>query len=309
MSKAGEVVKRLRKGDARAVARCLTLIENGDPGARSILKELHSRSGRAHIVGVTGAPGTGKSTLISSMTAELRRRKKRVAVLTVDPTGPFSGGALLGDRIRMREHFLDEGVFIRSLATRGSTGGVAASIRDAACLLDAAGNEIVLIETIGVGQDQVQVKDLAHTVVVIVIPRMGDEIQGMKAGLLEIADILVINKADLPGADEAAEQLRGLFGESGVPILKTAALENVGVGQLIDTLEEHYGKLQTERERGRTGLDFSRSQLLSLLRDRLLDRLVQRIGAGSIEAWAEKVAERRLDAHTAAEKILKSAGF
>lgn len=306
---AAGVVKQLLKRDPKTVARCLTLIENGDPRARSILKEIYPRTGRAHIVGVTGAPGTGKSTLISRMIAELRRRQKRVGVLTVDPTGPFSGGALLGDRIRMREHFLDQGVFIRSLATRGCKGGVASSIRDAACLLDAVGNEIVVIETIGVGQDQVEVKNLAHTIVVLVIPGMGDEIQGMKAGLLEIADILVVNKADLPGAEETWEQLRGLFGETAVPILKTSALENVGVGELVDTLEEHYGKLQTGSDRRDGGLEFSRSQVLSLLRDRLLDRLVQRIGAGSIEAWVEKVAERRLDAHTAAEKILKSAGF
>lgn len=303
------VVKRLLKRDPKTVARCLTLIENGDPTARSILKELYPRTGRAHIVGVTGAPGTGKSTLISRMTSELRRRQKKVGVLTVDPTGPFSGGALLGDRIRMREHFLDQGVFIRSLATRGCKGGVASSIRDAACLLDAVGNEIVLIETIGVGQDQVEVKNLAHTVVVIVIPGMGDEIQGMKAGLLEIADILVVNKADLPGVEETWEQLRGLFGETGLPILKTSALEDVGMAQLIDALDDHRAKLLAGSDHRDKELDFSRGQLLALLRDRLLDRLVERVGAGSIETWVEKVAEGRMDPHAAAEKILKRAGF
>lgn len=304
-----EVIRRLLKGDVRALARCLTLVENGDPGARPILREVYPRTGKAHIVGVTGAPGTGKSTLISRMTTELRRRGKRVGILTVDPTGPFSGGALLGDRIRMREHFLDRGVYIRSLATRGSRGGVSSAVRDAACLLDAVGNEVVLIETIGVGQDQVEVKNLAHTVVVTVIPWMGDEVQGMKAGLLEIADILVVNKADLPGAEKMVEQLRSLFEDAEISILKTSALENVGTGQLIEALENHRTRLLTGDNHRDQRLALSRSQLLGLLREELLDRLVERLGADSLETWVERVAERRLDPYTAAERILKRAGF
>lgn len=296
-------------GDLRVLARCLTWIENGDPRAQPILREIYPRTGKAHIVGVTGAPGTGKSTLISRMTTELRRRGKRVAILTVDPTGPFSGGALLGDRIRMREHFLDRGVYIRSLATRGCGGGVSSAVRDATCLLDAVGNEAILIETIGVGQDQVEVKNLAHTVVVTVIPWMGDEVQGMKAGLLEIADILVVNKADLAGAEEIYERLRSLFEEAGISIRKTSALENAGIDRLIDAVENHRTQLLTGRNHRDKKLAFSRIQLLALLREGLLDRLVERLGASALEKWVQRVAERRLDPYTAAERILKRAGF
>ncbi len=235
--------KRILRGDVRAAAQLLTLIENKDPRARAILKSVYSRTGKAHIIGVTGAAGSGKSALIDRMTAELRRRKKKVGVLTVDPTSPFSGGALLGDRIRMRDHFLDDGVFIRSLATRGGWGGVSASIQEAAQLLDALGKEVIFIETIGVGQDQVGISTTAHTVVVVLTPWMGDEIQGMKAGLLEITDILVVNKTDLPGAEEMVQYLRRIFEDSGLPLLQTSAIKNEGIGLLIEELEKHKTQL------------------------------------------------------------------
>lgn len=301
--------KKLLKGDFQTVAQCLTLIEEGDPQVRSILKAIGPHTGRAHVVGITGAPGTGKSTLISAMTAEIRCRAKRVGILTVDPTGPFSGGALLGDRIRMREHFMDHGVFIRSLATRGNLGGVALAVRDSVQVLDASGMDYVLTETIGVGQDQVAIAGIAHTVVVAVIPSMGDEIQAMKAGLLEIADILVINKADLPGAEQSALELSDLFGDRGIPILKTSALENQGIAALIDALEAHRAKLWSGADKDQRRLCFSRIQLHDRLRDRLLERVVKRVGAAAVEKCVGEIAERRLDPEAATDSILRKAGF
>lgn len=301
--------KKLLKGDFQTVAQCLTLIEEGDPQVRSILKAIGPHTGRAHVVGITGAPGTGKSTLISAMTAEIRYRAKRVGILTVDPTGPFSGGALLGDRIRMREHFMDHGVFIRSLATRGNLGGVALAVRDSVQVLDASGMDYVLTETIGVGQDQVAIAGIAHTVVVAVIPSMGDEIQAMKAGLLEIADILVINKADLPGAEQSALELSDLFGDRGIPILKTSALENQGIAALIDALEAHRAKLWSGADKDQRRLCFSRIQLHDRLRDRLLERVVKRVGAAALEKCVGEIAERRLDPEAATDSILRKAGF
>jgi len=241
-----DLAQRILKGDVRAAAQVLTLIADKDPRARAVLKLLYPRTGRAHIIGVTGATGSGKSTLITRMTAELRRRKKKVGILTVDPTSPFSGGALLGDRLRMRDHFLDPGVFIRSLATRGGWGGVSASLREAAQILDAMGKEAILVETIGAGQDQVEIAKIAHTVVLVLGPWTGDEIQGMKAGLIEIADIVVVNKADLSGAEETFQQLRSVLEDSGPPILKTSALGNDGIALLIDRIEEHRSRARKD---------------------------------------------------------------
>lgn len=301
----GDLTKKILKGDVREAAHLLTLIENRDTRAIAILKRIYPRTGRGHIIGVTGAPGTGKSALIDRMTAELRRRKRKVGILTVDPTSPFSGGALLGDRLRMRDHFLDEGVFIRSLATRGGWGGVSSCVREAVHLLDAMGKEVIFVETIGVGQDQVEISTTAHTVVVVLSPWTGDEIQGMKAGLLEIADFLVVNKCDLLGAEETFQQLRALFDESGLPILKTSALGNEGIGLLIDGMEKHRGELLASGDHRRRNLNFSRRQLLSLLQERLLAQALKRIGEDSIEDLVEEIAERHLDPYTAAEKILK----
>jgi len=301
--------KRILKGDVRAAAQLLTLIENKDPRARATLKTLYCRTGKAHIIGVTGAAGSGKSVLIDRMTAELRRRKKKVGILTVDPTSPFSGGAVLGDRIRMREHFLDDGVFIRSLATRGGWGGISASMQEAVQLLDAFGKEIVFIETIGVGQDEVGVSTSAHTVVVVLTPDMGDEIQGMKAGLLEIADILVVNKVDLPGAEKTLQSLRRIFEDSGLMILPTSAIKNEGIGVLIDGIEKHRAQLLASGDHRRRNLNLSRGQLLSLVQERMLTQALRRIDNAFIDRLVERIAERDLDPYAAAEKILKKAGL
>ncbi len=244
------IVERVLEGDRRALARMVTLIENEIPAARRYLAQLHQYAGRAHIVGVTGAPGAGKSTLVTRMVRELRRRDHKVGVVAVDPTSPFTGGAILGDRIRMMELSGDPQVFIRSMANRGHLGGLAASTRDVVRAMDAAGYDPILVETVGTGQAEVEVMRTAQTVVVVVAPGMGDDIQALKAGILEIADILVVSKSDKPGAEQTAAELAMLLSldparrshESTawrIPIVRTAAIKDQGITQLVDTIQKH----------------------------------------------------------------------
>jgi len=246
------IVERLLSGDRRALARMVTLIENESPQAHRYLAELHQHAGHAHIIGVTGAPGAGKSTLVTHMVRELRRRDRKIGVVAVDPTSPFSGGAILGDRIRMMELASDPNVFIRSMASRGSLGGLSASTRDVVRAMDAAGYNPIIIETIGTGQAEVEVMRAAHTVLVMSAPGMGDEVQAIKAGILEIADIFVVSKADKPGADQTVAELamllsldpnRRLHDKSKpywrIPVLKTSAIKDQGITQLVDAIERH----------------------------------------------------------------------
>lgn len=306
---ADQLAKAIFSQDARAAGRVLSLIDDRDPLAKDVLKRLYTRTGRAHIVGFTGSAGSGKSTLIGCVTAELRRRKKQVGILTIDPTSPFSGGALLGDRIRMRDHFLDQGVFIRSLATRGNQGGLSASVHEAAQLLDAMGKEYILIETIGIGQDQVDIARIAHSVVVLVTPESGDEIQGMKAGVLEVADLLAINKADLPGAEELYVSLAHLLDNRAVRIFKTSARTNQGIAALVDGIENHQAGLSASGDQHQKASEISRNQLLTLIRDELMLKLRDKMSKGNIDQWAQKIAERKSDPYTAAEVILGELGF
>lgn len=247
------IVERLLNGDRRALARMVTLIENEIPAARHYLAELHQHAGRAHIVGVTGAPGAGKSTLVTHLVRELRRRDRKVGVIAVDPTSPFSGGAILGDRIRMMELSGDSKVFIRSMASRGNLGGLAASTRDVVRALDAAGYNPIIIETVGTGQAEVEVMRTAQTVMVVAAPGMGDDIQAIKAGILEIADLFVVSKADKPGADQTVAELAMLLSLDPIrrthdktlpywriPVLKTAAIKDQGIPQVIDAMQQHY---------------------------------------------------------------------
>src|SRR5215470_7339036 len=238
------IVDRLRSGDRRALARVVSLIENHAEEARQILAQLHAHGGQAHIVGFTGSPGAGKSTLVMQLARELRRRDQRVGIIAVDPSSPFTGGAILGDRIRMQELAGDPNVFIRSMASRGSLGGLAASTRDVVRALDAAGFDTIIVETVGAGQAEVEIVRAAHTVLVVTVPGMGDDIQALKAGILEIADIFVVNKADRPGADQTAAELRMLLSLDErrkerawkVPIVKTSAASGKGVPELVDKL-------------------------------------------------------------------------
>jgi LAO/AO transport system kinase len=254
---------------------------------------------------VTGAAGSGKSSLIDRMTAEYRRRRKTVGILAVDPTSLFSTGAVLGDRVRMRDHFVDDGVFIRSFATRGSSGGLSAAVREAIHLLDAAGKEVIFVETIGVGQNQLEIAALAQMVVVVLTPQMGDEVQGMKAGLAEIADILVVNKADLSGAEETVQQLKALFADEDFHILAASAINDQGIDSLVDRIEEHRKKSLDNGKYQRRRLSLSRQELLSLLREKVFAKLEKKIGDDSLEAQVKLIAERRTDPYSAVDKLAK----
>ena len=289
------LAERILSGDARALARAATAVENRTPEAEALLSELFPRTGRATVIGVTGPPGAGKSTLVDQLARELRRRGETVGIIAVDPTSPFSGGAILGDRIRMQSHHQDPGVFIRSMATRGSLGGLAAATTDIALLLDAAGKDAVLIETVGVGQDEVEIARLADVTLVVLVPGMGDDVQAIKAGIMEIADIFVINKSDRPGAGRLENELRGMLSIGGhdvrrPPILRVTATEGKGIAELLDTVRE-FRKAEANPAR-RTQLWAAR--LREMLREKLLDR----IPADELQAAAEEVAGRRRDPYT-----------
>ena len=290
-------------------ARVLSLIEKSDPIASEVMKRLYSHTGRARMIGITGSAGTGKSSLIDQMIAEFRRRKKNLGILTVDPSSPFSGGALLGDRLRMRGHFLDPGVFIRSLATRNGLGSLPSSIFAAAQLLDAMGKEYILIETIGIGQNQVDIAQIVDTVIVVTTPAGGDEIQALKAGVLEIADILVMNKSDLPGAEQMVFHLAELFGATGLPLFRTSALRNEGIAPLIDAIEKRTPELEFKANRKQQKLKISRAQMFILVRDRLMARLEAKLGDHEIEQWVQRIANNDTDPYTAAEMIVAKAGL
>ncbi len=302
------LAKRILKGDARAAAQLITAIERGDPKTKNILRAIYPSTGNAHIVGITGPAGTGKSTLIDRLTMELRGQRKRVGILAIDPTSPFSGGAFLGDRVRMRNHFTDEAVFIRSMAARGGHGGVPGSVRSAIHLLDAMGKEIIFVETIGAGQDEVEVSKLVHSVVVVLNPSMGDEVQAMKAGLLEIADILVINKSDLGGAEQMARELQAVM-RSSLPVLKVSALTGEGAALLIDTLEKRRQELRSNGRSDARNIDLSRRELAVLLQEKLLEKALQKMTAPFIEKLVKQVADRKVDPYTALELIAKKVGI
>ncbi|MBN1953435.1 MAG: methylmalonyl Co-A mutase-associated GTPase MeaB [Anaerolineae bacterium] len=309
-----ELVAQVLGGDRRALARLISRVENRQNAAHAVLSALYPHTGRAHVVGVTGPPGTGKSTLVNEMAKALRARKRTVGVVAVDPTSPFSGGALLGDRVRMRDLAGDPGVFIRSMATRGSLGGLAKTTSDVVKVLDAAGFEIVLVETVGVGQAEVDVARTAHTTIVIEAPGLGDEVQAMKAGLMEIADILVVNKADRPGAANTARALeitlelgRSHRKEERLwepPILKTVALTGMGVDKVLDAVADHYGYLQQSDQWTRRERERARSDLLRMLEQELVCQLVERAGEKRIEAWVERIAAREADVYTAVRELI-----
>ena len=310
-----ELTERLLQGDKRALTRVLSFVENGYPEGVDALKELYPHTGRAHIVGVTGPTGSGKSTLVGVLAREFRRRGRSVGIVAVDPTSPFSHGALLGDRIRMQELTSDPGVFIRSMATRGALGGLAAATNDVITVLDASGRDVVLAETVGAGQDEVEIADTAHTSVVISVPGVGDEMQAMKAGILEIADILVVNKADQPRAEILAKQLAAfitLNKDEGwtIPILKTVAVRDGSAGELADAIEAHRAYLRNSGRWEQAKRHRARRQLLSVAQGELLARVLAAAEAnGTIEKLVEAIARREVDPHTAAERLIgKAAG-
>jgi len=310
-----ELVPRVLGGDRRALARLISFIEDDGPAARAALAALYPHTGRAHIVGVTGAPGTGKSTLVNELAKALRAQSRSVGIVAVDPTSPFTGGALLGDRVRMRDLAGDPGIFIRSMATRGSLGGLAQTTGDVVKVLDAAGFEVVLVETVGVGQAEVDVARTAHTTVVVEAPGLGDEVQALKAGLLEIADVLVVNKADRPGAGQTARALEVTLdlgrnnrgeGDWRPPILKTVALDGTGVEEVLGAVADHRAYLRESGLWDRREQERVRVDLVRMLERELVGRLVERVGEDALEGWVEQIVARKVDVYTAVQTILKA---
>jgi LAO/AO transport system kinase len=307
----GSLAEAILRGEVRAAARLMRDIDDEIPSAREELKALFPHTGRAHIIGITGSPGTGKSTLVDHIIQCLRQRQRTVGVVAVDPTSPFTGGAILGDRVRMQRHSTDEGVFIRSLATRGHLGGLSRSTHDIVDVMDAMGKDVVLVETVGVGQDEVEIVRLAHTNIVVLIPGMGDEIQAIKAGILEVGDIFVVNKADRDGADKTVREIELMlemnqYGpEDWRPVVvKTEAIHHRGLEELVDQVERHrtflgdrlWSKRQVKRIQGK---------FMEILRDLLYQEGLERLEKSGL--WTdllEGLAARSTDPYSAAEKAL-----
>ena len=309
-----ELIARLLQGDKWALSRILSFVENGRPEGRQAMKALFGHTGHAHVVGVTGPAGSGKSTLVGALARKYRERGRTVGIVAVDPTSPFTRGAILGDRIRMQELTSDPGVFIRSMATRGALGGLAAATNDVVAVLDAAHKDLIIVETVGAGQDEVEVADTAHTAVVISVPGAGDEVQAIKAGILEIADILVVNKADQPRADITVQQLHAFLNLSrnegwDVPILKTVAIKADGVVELAEAIDQHRTFLETSGRMEEAMRHRARRQLLALAQEELLARVLASAEAnGHLDELVEAIARREVDPHTAARRLIEAAG-
>jgi GTPase len=308
--------EQVRAGDVRALSRAITAIENHQPEAEALLGLLFPHTGKAYMTGVTGAPGTGKSTLVDRLAAVHRKRSEQVGVIAVDPTSPYSGGAILGDRIRMQGHAGDHGTFIRSMATRGFLGGLSRATAEVALLLDAAGKHQVLIETVGVGQDEIDIVRLADCVLVVLVPGLGDDIQNMKAGLMEIGDIFVLNKADREGADRLEQQLQAMLSlvmpRDGwhPPVVRTVATENKGIEELAGTVTKFRKHFESSGERKRKHVEHWKKRLIELVESRLLERALGGPGGEALLAeLASEVADRKKDPFAAVNEILKRSGL
>jgi len=304
----------LRSGDPRALARAISAVENRTPDAADLLKALFPHSGKARILGMTGAPGAGKSTLVDQLAKHYRREGKTLGIIAVDPTSPYTGGAILGDRIRMQDHHSDPGIYIRSMATRGSLGGLARTTADVATVLDASGKDLILIETVGVGQDEVDIVRLADITVVILVPGMGDDVQTIKAGIMEIADIFVINKSDRDGAENVEREIRAMQtlaarkGGWTPPIVKTVASEGKGVEDLAAAIAGYEAYLQKENLVQKHNIENWQGRLVEMLRDAMLERARHELGNGRVEQYAAEVAEHKRDPYTLVEEIVRKAG-
>src|SRR5579863_2994643 len=291
------------------------MVENRAPGSSDLLKELFPHSGKARVLGLTGPPGAGKSTLVDQLARLYRKQNRSIGIIAVDPTSPYTGGAILGDRIRMQEHFADPGIYIRSMATRGSLGGLARTTADVVTVLDASGRDVILIETVGVGQDEVDIVRLADITVVILVPGMGDDVQTIKAGIMEIADIFVINKSDHEGAERVEREIRALqtlaVRHDGwtPPIVKTVASEGAGIAELAAAIADYEEYLQKENRALKKSVENWQERLIEMLRDAMLEKAREQLGDGNVARLAAEVAEHKRDPYTLIEEIAGRSGL
>jgi len=306
-----DLASSVLKGDPRSIARLITLAENNSKELAGAMKTIHKHSGKAYVIGVTGVMGSGKSTLIYELVRGYRKLGKKVGVIAIDPTSPFSGGALLGDRIRMTDLTMDGGVFIRSMGTRGMLGGLASAVYDAVEILDASGKDVIIIETVGVGQAEVDVVKIADTTLVVLVPGLGDSIQTIKAGIMEIADIFVVNKADRPGIEQITAEIESLIDIScigkdrKIPIVKTTAKENKGVKELIDEIEKHRAYLKKTKVFETQRRKRYEAELIEIIRKRLMNFIFdESTFKEKVESMIDQISRKELDPYTAADEIL-----
>jgi LAO/AO transport system kinase len=306
------LIDQLRSGDVRALARAISAVENRSPGYSQLLKASFLHSGRARVLGLTGPPGAGKSTLVDQLARYYRKQNRNVGIIAVDPTSPYTGGAILGDRIRMQEHFSDPGIYIRSMATRGSLGGLARTTADVTTVMDASGRDLIMIETVGVGQDEVDIVRLADVTILILVPGMGDDVQTIKAGIMEIADIFVINKSDRDGAEHVEREIRTLQSMATrhdgwtPPIVKTVASQGTGIEELAAAIGDYEAYLRKQNLAFRKNVENWQERLVEMLRDTLLEKARAQMSDGRVAQYAADVAEHRRDPYTLIEEIAAS---